>query len=160
MQRRSRTIERTTALPCAPEMAFAVVCSPETAPLIDPAVREWRADTRPIDVGTRFAIRGQLGPLPIRGRSEVVTWEPPGLARFRSRTPSWPLFMAIRHQFDARPDGGTDYTWAITFHEASIVARPVIPIAARMFQRAFAAQADALIRYLEALPDDARPPAL
>lgn len=160
MARATTTVERTTVLTHPPTMVFAVVCSPETAPLIDPAVREWSADVRPIAVGTRFTIRGHLGRLPIRGRSQVVTWAPPRLAELRSLTPRWPLSMAVRHQFDERPDGGTAYTWSITFQETSVLARPVIPIAARLFERAFAEQAEALTRYLDALPDDAVPPRL
>jgi hypothetical protein len=53
-------------------MVFAVVNSPETAHLIDPAVREWSADTRPIGIGTCFTIRGRLGIVPIRGKSVAI----------------------------------------------------------------------------------------
>lgn len=154
MAARTTTIQRTTALPRPPATVFAVVCSPETASLIDPAVREWSADVRPIGVGTRFTIRGRLGSIPIRAKSEVVTWEPPSLAEFRSVAPTWPFRMTARHRFDEGAAGGTSYTWAITFHEVSVVGRPLLAFAARRFERALEAQAVALARYLAARPDD------
>ena len=83
-------------------MVFAVVMSPETAQLIDPAVRVWQADVRPIDLGTRFTIRGRLGVVPIRGTSEVTIWDPPQLAEFRSIAPTWPFRMTARHRVTGR----------------------------------------------------------
>jgi len=117
--------------------------------LIDPAVREWRADVRPIDIGTRFAIRGRLGAVPIRATSEVTTWDPPRLAEFRSIAPTWPFRITARHQFEPGTEGGTDYTWSISFQEVNVLARPLIAILVRLFERALAAQADALVRYLD-----------
>ena len=151
---RTTTIEQTTALPSAPEVAHAVVMSPETAHLIDPSVREWSADVRPIAVGTRFTIRGRLGRIPIRGMSEVVVWDAPTFGEFQSVAPTWPFRMTARHRFAARPDGGTDYTWSVSFHEQSVVARPLIALASRLFTRALADQADALTTYLRARPPE------
>ena len=148
MPLRSRTIARTTTLPSPPSVVFAAVNSPDTAALIDPAVREWRPDIRPIGVGTRFTIRARLGVIPIRGASEVITWEPPQLAEYRSTSPTWPFRMTARHQFEPTVGGGTDYTWSISFEEVNVVARPLIAIGARLFERALAAQADKLGRYL------------
>ena len=71
----------------APRMVFGVVNSPETAHLIDPAVREWSADSRPVGVDTKFTIRGHLGIIPIRGTSQVAVWDPPRLSEFRSVAP-------------------------------------------------------------------------
>ena len=149
MPQRSRTIDHSTALGSPPTVVFAVVMSPETARLIDPAVRVWQADVRPIDLGTRFTIRGRLGVVPIRGTSEVTTWDPPQLAEFRSIAPTWPFRMTARHQFEPSPDGGTDYTWSVTFHEVNALARPLIAILTRLFGRALTSQADTLARYLD-----------
>lgn len=160
MPLRTTTIERTTTLPSSPSLVFAVVNSPETAPLIDPAAREWRADVRPIGVGTRFSIRGRLGAVPIRGMSEVVTWDPPSLAEYRSVVPTWPFRMTAHHRFEDHSDGGTIYTWAISFYEVNVVARPLIAVARRLFQRAFAAQADALAAYLDERVSDEPMPRL
>ena len=127
--------------------------------MIDPAVREWSADFRPIDVGTRFTIRGRLGILPIRGTSQVATWDPPRLSEFRSVAPTWPVRMTARHRFEDRTDGGTEYTWSISFEEASFLARPVVAILSQLFSRAFAAQAEALESYLNQRgTDDPEPP--
>ncbi len=149
MPLRSRTIGHSTTLRSPPTVVFAVVNSPETAPLIDPACREWRADVRPIDIGTHFTIRGRLGLIPIRGTSEVTTWDPPRLAEFRSVAPTWPFRMTARHQFEPGTEGGTDYTWSISFHEVNVLARPLIAILVHLFERALAAQAVTLARYLD-----------
>jgi hypothetical protein len=141
-------MQRTTILATGPATVFAVVNSPETAHLIDPAVRVWSADRRPIGVGTRFAIRGRLGRIPIRGTSHVTVWDPPTLAEYRSISPTWPVRMTARHQFEQRADGSTAYTWSISFEEASILAAPLVAILSRLFRRALAAQADALATYL------------
>jgi len=146
---RVTTIDRTTALRAPPSLVFAVVNSPETAHLIDPAVREWSADTRPIGVGTRFTIRGRLGVVPIRGMSRVVVWDPPSVAQFRNVRPSWPVHITATHRFVERADGGTDYTWSMSFEAASIVARPLIAMMSPLFRRAMAAQGEALGRYLD-----------
>lgn len=159
MALRTTTIEQTTRLARPAELVFAVVMSPETATLIDPAVREWRADSRPIDVGTRFNIRGHLGWVPIRATSEVILWEPPTIGEFRSITPRWPFQMTARHRFEEAATDRTDYTWSISFHEVNVVARPLIALAARLFRRAISAQAEMLTKHLdersesEPLPD-------
>jgi hypothetical protein len=133
--------------------------SPETAPRIDPAVRTWTPDRRPIAIGTRFTIRGRLGRLPIRGTSEVVAWDPPNGARFRSVTPTWPARMAAQHTFEV--DGlQTRYTWSITFEARSALAAPLVAAAARRFERAMEAQAQALTDYLRSCPPDAELPHL
>lgn len=153
MPTRTTTIDHTTTLTSPPELVFAVVMSPETAPLIDPAVREWQANSRPIGVGTRFTIRGRLGLVPIRGTSEVVSWHPPAIGEFRSITPTWPFRMTARHRFEEIASGGTNYSWSISFHELNVVARPLIAIAARLLRRAVAAQADMLTAHLGARSD-------
>lgn len=145
---RTTIVEKTTVLPAPPAEAFAAVNSPEIAPVIDPAVRMWKPDSDPIGVGTRFTIRGQLGIIPIRGVSETTTWDPPHLATYRSVSPTWPFLMTAEHRFDPEGTDRTRYTWTITFHEANAVARPLIALAARLFRRATANQADALTAYL------------
>lgn len=160
MPLRTTTIEQTTTLTSPPSLVFAIVMSPEAAPLIDPAVREWRADSRPIGVGTRFTIRGRVGWVPIRATSEVVVWEPPTVGEFRSIAPTWPFRMTARHQFRAVSNGGTEYTWSISFHEVNVVARPLIALAAQLFRRAMAAQAEMLARHLDERSDSERLPRL
>ena len=150
MVERTTVIDRTTVIPSPPDVVFAAVMSPATAPLIDPGVREWRPDAEPIGVGTRFTIRGRLGVVPIWGTSETVRWEPPLLAEYRSVS-TWPARMTAQHRFEPRADGGTNYTWSISFHEVSILGRPLVALAARLFTRALANQADALTSYLRAM---------
>jgi len=145
---RTTIVERTTVLPAPPAKAFAAVNSPEIAPVIDPAVRMWKPDSDPIGVGTRFTIRGQLGVIPIRGTSETTTWDPPHLVTYRSVSPTWPFRMTAEHRFDPEGTDRCRYTWTITFHEANVVARPLIALAARLFRRVTANQANALTAYL------------
>jgi len=149
---RVTTVERTTRLPAPPAAGFAAVNTPETAPLIDPGVRVWQPDTDPIAVGTRFTIRGRLGLLRIRGTSEVVRWDPPERATYRSVSPTWPFRMTAEHRFVERDDGDTDYTWSITFTEMNVMARPLVALAARLFRSAMADQATALTAYLAGRP--------
>lgn len=157
---RTRIIERTTLLAAAPSEVFEAVNSEETAPLIDPACRVWRPDTDPVAVGTHFTIRGRLGIVPIRGVSEVVRWEPPDLASYRSVRPVWPFRMEAEHRFgvvDADPEQ-TRYTWTVRFYEVNRIARPLIAIAVRLLTRAMSAQADALSSYLSGRQPQRNPP--
>jgi len=117
--------------------------SPEIAPVIDPAVREWRPDREPVGVGTRFTIRGRLGVLPIRGISEVVRWEPHEIAIFRSVKGSGPMDMTATHAFEPAGDD-TRYTWRIDFDGPA----PLVAIAARLFRPALERQQRALDDYL------------
>jgi hypothetical protein len=151
MAHRTKVVDRTTVIPSPPSVVFDAVMSPDTAPLIDPGVREWRPDAEPIGVGTRFTIRGRLGVVPIRGTSEAVRWEPPLLAEFRSVV-TWPAQLTAQHRFEPRADGGTNYTWSITFREASFISRPLVALTARLFARNLANQADALTSYLGSVP--------
>jgi len=96
----TRRLTRTTLLPGSPESAWNAVMSPDVAPKIDPAVKQWTPDTEPIDVGTRFTIRGRLGIVPIRGVSEAVQWEPPNVAAFVSVQGSRPLRIVATHRFE------------------------------------------------------------
>ncbi|HSH10305.1 MAG TPA: hypothetical protein VLA10_00850, partial [Ilumatobacter sp.] len=58
-----------------------------------------------------------------------------------------------------RSDGGTEYTWSISFEEATVLARPFVAILSRLFSRAFVAQAEALESYLtQRRADDPEPP--
>ena len=88
----------------------------------------------------------------------MTAWDPPSFAEFRSVAPTWPFRMTAEHRFEERADGGTDYTWSISFHEMNIVARPLIAITTRLFQQAFVAQAEALAHHLdERSPDEPIP---
>ena len=139
----TRSVERTVVLPGPPLAAWQAVLTPETAPIIDPGVREWRPDREPIGVGTRFTIRARLGVLPIRGVSEVVTWEPPHNAIFASVKGAGPMRMTATHTFD--PDGhDTQYTWKIEFSGLW----PAAVLGARLFRSAIEAQQRTLRSYL------------
>jgi len=139
----TRTAERTTVLPGTLEAAWSAVMSPEIAPIIDPAVREWRPDREPIDVGTRFRIRGRIGILPVRGTSEVVRWEPHEIAIFQSVQGAGPMAITATHAFDLT-DEGTRYTWRMDFDGPT----PMAAFSAWLFDRAIQRQQRTLASYL------------
>jgi uncharacterized protein YndB with AHSA1/START domain len=140
-------VERTTRLAHPPELLFALVMSPETAPQIDPSVRMWAADRRPIGSGTRFTIRGRLGWVPIKGQSEVVAWDPPTRAEFAAISPRWPLRLTATHHFE--PDGAhaTSYTWRVIIEPVGVLAAPLAKMTGRLFAGAMARQAAALAAF-------------
>jgi hypothetical protein len=140
----TRRVQRTTVLRGPPELAWNAVMSPDVAPMIDPAVREWSPDRLPIDVGTRFTIRGRIGILPIRGVSEAVRWEPPHLVVFVSVKGSRPLRVTATHAFETSGEG-TRYTWCMDFTGPL----PLVTFAARPVGHAIERQQRTLSAYLE-----------
>ena len=139
----TRVVERRSVLPGPPDAAWHALMAEEVAPIIDPAVREWRPDRMPVDVGTRFSIRGRLGSIPFRATSEVVHWDPPRLGVFRSVRPARPMHMRATHEL--APDGdGTAYRWAIEIEGPW----PLVVLTARLWRGAMEAQAAALTAYL------------
>jgi hypothetical protein len=144
-------VARTVVLPHPPEDVFAAVMSPEIAPQIDPAVRQWQPDVRPIAVGTRFTIRGWFQWLPIRGTSRVTTWDPPRVGVFESVKPSRPLRVVAMHAFE--PDGaGTRYTWKSTLIHRGPVGRAAARLIARLLDRTIAEQQRTLAQWLDEHP--------
>ena len=131
----TRRVTRTTVLPGSPESAWNAVMSPDVAQKIDPAVKEWTPDSEPIDVGTRFTIRGV---------SEAVQWEPPNVAAFVSVQGSRPLRVVATHRFETSGTG-TRYTWSMDFDGP----RLLVTLAARLFGRAIERQQRTLSEYLD-----------
>ena len=140
----TRRVTRTTVLPGSPESARNAVMSPDVAPKIDPAVKQWTPDSEPIDVGTRFTIRGRLGIVPIRGVSEAVQWEPPNVAAFVSVKGSRPLRIVATHRFETSGTG-TRYAWSMDFDGP----RLLVTLAVRLFGRAIERQQRTLSKYLD-----------
>lgn len=139
-----RVVARQTLLPGPPGAVWHALMAEDVAPIIDPAVREWHADREPVDVGTRFSIRGRLGAVPFRATSEVAHWDPPRLGVFRSVKPARPMHMRATHELV--PDGdATDYRWTIEIDGPW----PVVVLTARLWRRAMVNQARALTAYLE-----------
>jgi hypothetical protein len=118
--------------------------TPEVVPLIDPSVREWRADRDPVDVGTRFRIRGRLGPVPFRATTEVTCWEPAARAVFETVRPARPMRMVATHEL-AAAGVDTDYRWTIEITGPA----PLAAASARLWRSGMEKQAVALRAYLE-----------
>lgn len=97
------------------EYAFAFLADPSTAPVIDPAVREYTPDSAPMREGTRNLIRFTMWGIPVRATSIVREWEPGRRMVMENIKPSWPVRAVATHFFT--PDGdGCTYTWAMEFH--------------------------------------------
>jgi hypothetical protein len=149
---RDRTvIERTVLLPHPLEDVFAAVMSPEIAPKIDPAVKRWEPDRRPIGVGTTFEIRGKFQWLPIRGTSKVTVWDPPHRGEFEGLRPTRPLKVHAAHVF--QPDGaGTRYTWKQTFLHTGPVGRLAMRVLGPLVDRTIVDQQRTLAAWLDEHP--------
>jgi hypothetical protein len=117
--------------------------TPEVVPLIDPSVREWRPDREPVDVDTRFTIRGRLGPIPFRATTEVTCWEPAVRAVFETVRPARLVRMVAIHELAAAA-GGTDYRWTIEITGPA----PLAAGSARLWRSGMERQARALSAYL------------
>lgn len=81
MDKRPTVVSDTVFLPHPPRPIFNAVMSPEIAPKIDPGVRKWEPDRRPIGLGTEFdstSTPRRRGPLPAGSASgaasEVAGW--------------------------------------------------------------------------------------
>lgn len=147
-------VSRDVWLPHPSELVFAAVMSPEIAPQIDPAVRRWEPDRRPIRVGTQFTIRGWFQWLPVRGRSRTTVWQPPSRAEFEAVQPTWPVRLHAVHAFD-RENDGTRYRWTVTFHHPNVIGRAVTRLAAPLLQRTIADQNRTLAAWLDENPERA-----
>src|SRR5215207_7092851 len=93
------------------------------APVIDPAVREYRPDTVPMAVGTRTLVRLRLWGLPLRAPSVVTAWEPGRHMAMASERPSRPVRVLATHEFAARPGDRCRYTWSVTVQARGRVGR-------------------------------------
>ena len=141
-------------LPHPPDDVFAAVMSPEIAPLIDPAVRRWEPDRRPIEVGTRFAVRGRLQWVPIRGTSQVTVWQPARRAEFEAVRPRRPVAAHATHEFEVEGTG-TRYTWTMTFRHRGPVGRRAARFLGPVVDRTIAEQQRTLAAWLDEHPDAA-----
>ena len=148
---RTTVIEKQTVLPHPADDVFAALMSPEIAPLIDPAVRTWEPDRRPIGVGTEFRIRGRFQWLPVRGRSRVTVWDRPAQAVFESLGPTWPLRLIAMHSCEAHDGTTTRYTWSITV-EHGAVGRLIARRFAGLVDKSMDDQSRALATWLDANP--------
>ena len=144
-------VARTVTLAHPVEDVFAAVMSPEVAPQIDPAVREWTPDRRPIGLATHFTIRGRFQWLPIRATSAVTTWEPPHRATFEAIRPTWPVRLVASHTFEPDPTG-TRYTWSTEIVRRGPVGRLAARLVAPLLERTFADQHRTLAAWLDEHP--------
>ncbi len=96
----------TTTLAVPAEYAFAFLADPSTAPVIDPAVREYTPDSLPLRVGTRNLIRFRMWGVPVRAVSVVREWEPGRRMVMENVQPSWPVRAVATHTFVLGALGG------------------------------------------------------
>ena len=119
--------------------AFAFLADPSTAPVIDPAVREYRPDHLPMGVGTRNLIRLHMWGIPLRVVSVVRDWEEGHRMVMENVKPRRPVTVTATHSFE--PDGDAcTYTWAMAFEAHGILGRLLGPHVARFMQENAKAQ--------------------
>lgn len=112
------------------EYAFAFLADPATAPVIDPAVREYSPDSVPMRKGTRNLIRFTMWGIPVRATSIVREWETGRRMVMENVKPSWPVRAVATHSF--KPDGeACTYTWAMEFQPSG----PLGTVLGRVFAR-------------------------
>jgi len=144
--------------------AFEFLADPSTARIIDPAVREYRPASVPMQEGTRTDIRFRMWGLPVRAVSVVKQWEPGMRMVMESERPSRPVRAIASHRFEPAGRDRCTYTWEIELVPAGLLGS----IAAWIFGRFMRANAAAQQARFKAeverrwsaspgLPDGARP---
>lgn len=116
------------------QVAFDFLADPTTAPIIDPAVREYRPDTVPMAEGTRNVIRVRLFGVPMRAESIVTTWQPPHRMEMESIKPSRPVRAIATHSFTPNQSGCT-YEWAMALFGNAPLGTTTARFLARLMER-------------------------
>ena len=123
----------TTRFGVPAEYAFAFLADPSTAPVIDPAVREYKPDSLPMREGTRNLIRFRMWGLPMHVVSVVREWEPGRRMVLENVKPSRPVRAIATHSFT--PDGeGCTYTWSMEFQSSGPLGTLVGTVFARFMR--------------------------
>ena len=132
----------------SPDVAFAYLGDPRTAPEVDPAVISYEPDTDPMRVGTRNKVRFRMFGFPVTMYSEVKQWDPPSRMVIQSIKPKRPVRGTATHTFEPHPEG-TLYTWAMeiepTLPGAGLLAR----VFSRFMRNAARAQQQRFKRIME-----------
>lgn len=117
-------------LPVPASFAFAFLADPSTAPVIDPAVREYQPDHLPMGVDTRNLIRLRMWGIPLRVVSVVREWEEGHRMVMENVKPRRPVTVTASHTFE--PDGDAcTYTWAMAFEGHGVLGCLLGPRVAR-----------------------------
>ena len=140
----ARAIASTT-IKAPPTFVFDFLADPTTAPLIDPAIREYRPDQLPMRVGTRNLIRMRIWGLPVRAESLVTEWVAGRRMVMEGVKPKHPVKVSAVHTFE---DDGDDcrYTWTMEVEATGLLGRLI----ARRFASFLQSNADAQQHLLRA----------
>ena len=95
-----------------PEMAFAYLADPATAPIIDPAVISYEPDSLPMRAGTTNTIRARFFGVPATMVSRTIEWDEGRRMVLESIKPARPVRGRATHLFEPHPDG-VRYTWSM-----------------------------------------------
>lgn len=117
-----------------PAYAFDFLADPSTAPIIDPAVIEYRPDELPMRQGVRVKIRMRAWGVPTSIESVVAEWVPGRTMVMQGVRPSRPMTVTATHSFDSSMEGCT-YSWAMTFEPNAPFGRFVVAPSCRFMRR-------------------------
>lgn len=132
----------------APDVAFAYLADPSTAPVIDPAVVWYRPESLPMRVGVHNHIKAKIYGVPFQAESIVTEWEEGHRMVLDSVKPSYPLRARAVHLFEQHPEG-TLYTWSMEI-TPSLGGAPAAWMFTRFMRRNARKQQGRLKRVLEA----------
>ncbi len=121
-------------LRCEPSEAFAFLAEPANAPLIDPAVISYTPKGGVMGEGVRNYLRFRMMGIPMTAVSETTGWDPPRRMEFVSVETKMPVVATAEHLLEAC-EGGTRYTWSMTFRPSSALGKLVAPISCHVFRR-------------------------
>ena len=130
----SAQFSETITLRVPPEYAFDFLADPSTAPIIDPAVIDYRPDDLPMRQGVRVKIRMRAWGLPTTIESVVAEWVPGRRMVMQGVRPSRPMTVTATHTFDPSTEGCT-YNWAMTFEPNAPLGRFVVTPSCRFMRR-------------------------
>jgi hypothetical protein len=142
------TITSSVRLGVPAAYAFEFLADPATASVIDPAIRDYRPETLPMDVGTRTRIRMRVWGLPVRAESVVRAWEPGRRMVMENVKPTRPVSVVGTHAFEDEGDSCT-YTWTVDVTPVGVVGRVAAPLFARFMGRNVVGQRDRFRREVE-----------
>lgn len=94
------------------EQLFDHMVNPETAPMVDPTIVEWRPDDYPPKVGTHNRLRGKFGPIKMRITSRFVECDPPHRMVIQGVSPPMSKWTTGIHDLEDIP-GGMRYTYTV-----------------------------------------------
>jgi hypothetical protein len=137
------------AIDVPPEYVFDFLADPSTAPIIDPAVIEYRPDVLPMREGVHVQTRMRAWGVPTTIESVVTEWEPGRRMAMDGVRPRRPMNVSATHTFEPSPEGCL-YTWSMTFEPNVPLGRLAAVLSCRFMHRNATRQQQRVKAHVEA----------